>query len=276
MKIEIAEPSDHLKPYIRYYKYIESKITGIMKAIPIMHEELYFNFTHINIFSEGYYDIDNPKILIVGLQQYNQDGYTHMFGNERGGGFAIVFQPQGFYRLFNIKSSDLCKYAICGKSIFNQEFNLLHEELQRYFKINDMKEYIEKYLSRYARYSEARSDIIQRIINYIERRNGMITISHLCQEFNTTPRAVQRKFRNDVGLSIIELSHIFRINRAISLLNSESSASLAEISYLSGYYDQAHFTNDIKKITGITPGKIQKHKNLKNNIHHNRFFIESE
>ena len=139
-----------------------------------------------------------------------------------------------------------------------------------------MKDYIEKYLTKYARYSEARSDIIQNIINYIEEKNGMITLSHLCKVFNSTPRAIQRRFKNDVGLSIIELSHIFRINKAISLLNSDSTASLAEISYLSGYYDQAHFTNDIKKITGITPGKIQKDKDLKSNTHHNRIFVRAE
>lgn len=119
--IQIAEPSANLKQFIRYYKYIESDVTGILKGIPITNVELYFNFTHINVYSQGYYNIDNPRILLVGLQSYDQVGFTHMYGNDRGGGFVIVFQPQGFNHLFGISSADFSKYALKGDSLFKKD-----------------------------------------------------------------------------------------------------------------------------------------------------------
>lgn len=127
MKIQIREPSAPFKPFIRYYKYIESDLTGIFKVVPNTFVELYFNFTRINLFSPGIYDLDNPRINLSGLHQYEQNIISTMHGTDKKGGFVIVFQPQGFYNLFNIKSSDFFKFIINGDSILKRDIYNLWE-----------------------------------------------------------------------------------------------------------------------------------------------------
>ena len=118
-EIQSALPSTLFEPFISYYKYIELDKTGLFKIVPIPFVELYFNFTHINIYSNGYYDLDNPQIHLAGIHQYDQNSFSHMFGTDRNGGFAIVFQPLGFYNLFKVKSSDFYGYCIIKpQSIF--------------------------------------------------------------------------------------------------------------------------------------------------------------
>lgn len=271
--VQIAEPSPPYKPYIIYYKYIESDITGILKAIPIKDVELYFNFTHINVFCRGYYDVDNPRIHLVGLQHLDQNGYTHMYGTDRNGGFVVVFKPQGFYQLFGIKISDFTKYALDGNYLFKDEIYLLHEQLQSFYNVNDMKILFENYISKYLKQSVHQSCLINEIISYMGKSAGMIRVTQICKIFNIGTRSLQRLFKDEIGLSTIELLQILRINKAIRLLNSEKDFDLSEISYLCGYYDQSHFIKDIRKITGTTPGQINNNKSISKSIHHNRVFI---
>lgn len=275
-KIEIAEPSAPFKPFIRYYKYIESDVTGILKVVPITFVELYFNFTHINLFSPGYYDLDNPRIHLAGLHQYEQNTFTHMYGTDRNGGFVIVFQPQGFYNLFNIKSSDFCKFAINGESILKKDIYNLWEALQTFYNVEDMKKLVEDYLSDYTKQASCRPNLINNIINYMDNSNGIIRVSQICNLFNVTPRSLDRHFKDEIGISPKELLNIFRINKAIKLITDNPDCDLTGISYLSGYYDQSHFIKEIKKIIGISPGHIQGSETNKVSTHHNILFIKND
>ncbi len=276
MKIQLSEPSEPFKPFIRYYKYIESEVTGIYKAVPSTFVELYFNFTHINLFSPGYYDLDNPRIHVTGLHQYEQNIFSNMYGTDRNGGFVIVFQPQGFYNLFNIKSSDFCKFAINSDSILKTDIYNLWEKLQTFYNVEGMKRLVENYLSDYAKKASGRFDIINNIINYMENSNGMIRVSQICDLFNVTPRSLNRYFKNEIGISPKELLNIFRINNAIKLITENPDCDLTGISYLSGYYDQSHFIKEIRKITGIAPGHIRVSESIKVAIHHNLLFIKKD
>jgi len=275
-KIEIAEPSAPFKPYIRYYKYIESDVTGIFNIVPNTFVELYFNFTHINLFSPGYYDLDNPRIHLTGLHQYEQNIFSNMYGTDRNGGFVIVFQPQGFYNLFNIKSSDFCKFAINSDSILKTDIYNLWEELQTFYNVEGMKRLVENYLSDYAKKASGRFDIINNIMNYMNNTKGMIRVSQICNLFYVTPRSLDRHFKDEIGISPKELLNIFRINNAIKLITENPDCDLTEISYLSGYYDQSHFIKEIRKITGIAPGHIRGSESIKVTTHHNLLFIKKD
>jgi len=275
MKIQIAEPSAPFRPFIKYYKYIESDVTGIFKTVPVPYIELYFNFTHVNLYSPGYFDVDNPRIHLAGLLGYEQNSFSHMYGTDRNGGFAIVFQPLGFYNLFNIKSSDSCRYIIDGESIFKKDIYHLWEKLQAYCNINDMKSLFESYLSNYVKQSSFRLDLINNIISYMDNSNGMIRVSQICDKYNVPKRSLDRHFKDEIGISPKELLNIIRINKAIRLIIDNPDCDLTGISYLSGYYDQSHFIKEIKRITGISPGHLQRRKEINEATHHNVLFIKT-
>lgn len=273
-EVQSVLPSALFKPFILYYKYMEVDITGLFKIVPIPYVELYFNFTHINIYSNGYYDLDNPRIHLAGLHQYDQNSFTHMFGTDRNGGFAIVFQPLGFYNLFKIKSSDFYRYCVNGESVFKKDIYHLWELLQSFRDVNDMKKLFESHFLDYAKKFYCRFDLINDIISYIGKSNGMIRISQICNIYNITPRSLERHFRDEIGISPKELLQIFRINKAIKLITDNPDCNLTGISYLSGYYDQSHFIKDIKQMTGISPGYLQGTKTSIEAMH-NRLFVKT-
>ncbi len=273
VKVQIAEPSPLFQPFVKHYKYIESSVSGTYKVVPITDVELYFNLTHIHVFCEGYFDIDNPRIHLAGLQHFDQNSYSHMTGTGRGGGFAVVFKPQGFYNLFNVLGSDFSKYALEGIDIFDKKIYDMHDRLEGLFNVIDMKNLFEGFFEKTAIKAIYGPGLLNSIVSYMESYNGKIRVSQICELFNITSRSLQRQFRNEIGMSPREFLQIVRINRAIKLMTSNPDTDLTEISYLSGYYDQAHFTKDIKKIVGITPGEAHRVNDIKNTTHHNRWFV---
>jgi AraC-like DNA-binding protein len=274
-KIEIAEPSELFKPFIQYYKYIETDLTGVYKIVPIPFVELYFNFTQLKLFSPDYYDLGFPLIHLAGLHLYDQSAYSNMLGTERKGGFCIVFRPRGFYNLFRIKSSDCSKYCVTGDSVFKREIYYLWEQLNRCSEITSMKGLFENYFSDLAQGHYPGADLLDHIVGRMDKANGMIRVSQLCNIYNITPRSLERHFMEEIGIPAKELLQIFRINRAIRVLAEEPNANLAGLSYLSGYFDQSHFIRDIKKITGISPGQLQGTAAGRKAIH-NRLFIKNQ
>lgn len=275
-KIQIGEPSAPFRPFIKYYKYIESGLTGIFKAIPNAYVELYFHFTHIDIFSPGRYSLYNPKIQVSGLHQYEQPIYSRMHGTGRNGGFAIVFQPQGFFNLFNIKSSDLFKFTVDGEIVFGREIYSLWEELQAFNDIKDMIQLAETYLLVYAKKAPSRLNCINNIISYMDNSHGFTRVSQICKLFNITQRSLNRNFRDEIGISPKELLNIIRINYAIELISKNPDINLTWISYLSGYYDQSHFIKEIRKVTGLPPSVLKRGRSGEASTQHNLLFVKAD
>lgn len=274
-KIEIAEPAELFKPFVQYYKYIETDLTGLNKIVPIPFVELYFNFTHVNLFSPGYYDLGFPKVHLAGLHHYDQIAYSNMSGTERKGGFCIVFRPRGFYGLFGIKNSDFSKYCITGDSVFKRGVDILWERLSLCSGIKSMKELFEDYYSGSAQRHSLKPDLLDHIVYRMDKTGGMIRVSQLCKDYSMTPRSLERHFLEEIGLPAKEMLQIFRINRAIRMLAEKQDANLTGLSYLSGYFDQSHFIRDIRKITGISPGQLQRAETEMKTIH-NRLFIRNQ
>ena len=274
-KIEIAEPSDLFKPFIQYYKYVETDLTGIYKIVPIPDVELYFNFTGLNLFSPAQYDLRLPKIHLAGLHHYDQNAYSNMSGSERNGGFCIVFRPCGFFNLFRIKSSEFSNDCITGDYVFKGDIIYLWEKLSLCRDIKSMRDAFESFFSGKAKGYHPDSCLIDQIVRRMDKEGGMIRVSELCDIYNITPRSLERHFLDETGITAREFLQIFRINRAIRMLAEILDANLAALSYLSGYFDQSHFIRDIRKITGISPGELQASETGRKTVH-NRLFIKNQ
>ena len=186
-----------------------------------------------------------------------------------------MFKPRGFYGLFGIKNSDFSKYCITGDSVFKREVNILWERLSLCSGVNSMKGLFEHYYSDFAKRNSLKPDLLDHIVYRIDKTNGMIRVSQLCEDYSMTPRSLERHFLEEIGLPAKEMLQIFRINRAIRMLTGKPEANLAGLSYLSGYFDQSHFIRDIRKITGISPGQLQRTETERQTIH-NRLFIRNQ
>ncbi|MBK9925349.1 MAG: helix-turn-helix transcriptional regulator [Anaerolineales bacterium] len=67
-------------------------------------------------------------------------------------------------------------------------------------------------------------------------------------------RSVQRRFLQVTGLSYKTIQQIERAKQAASLL--QSGVPISDTTYQTGYFDQAHLTNSLRRYYGQTPTQI--------------------
>lgn len=87
--------------------------------------------------------------------------------------------------------------------------------------------------------------------------NICTSLTSLSSILNIHPVHLSREFPKYFSTTIGNYIRTQKINKAL-LLIAENKLSMTEICYESGFYDQSHFTNSLKKIYGQTPLKISK------------------
>ena len=94
-------------------------------------------------------------------------------------------------------------------------------------------------------------------IDIIEKNTGNIEISEISKMIGVSDRTLRNHFYKNIGCSPKEYIHLLKLKQSINQMKN-SDDSLTTITYSQNYSDQAHFTNSVKNITGLSPKEIQK------------------
>lgn len=84
-----------------------------------------------------------------------------------------------------------------------------------------------------------------------------IGVNELAEISSLSPSHFLRMFRDTTGLTPHAYLVQFRIEVATALLSG--AASFADIANATGFTDQSHFTKQLKRILGVTPGQYVPH-----------------
>ena len=103
-----------------------------------------------------------------------------------------------------------------------------------------------------------KSDRVLAITEDLYSANGAITIDDLAKRHSIGFRSLERLFKNNVGLAPKELSKIIRFQSVLKRLKDNNfDDNFLRLAFEMGYYDQSHFTNEIKAFTGQTPSQLR-------------------
>lgn len=100
--------------------------------------------------------------------------------------------------------------------------------------------------------------LIRRVCGYLERHHDQkIYILTLCELFNISRRHLNRIFKLETGLTVIEMVHKIRIEKAKHLL-TYSDEKIISIATMVGYDDPAFFSRLFRRSVGCSPGKYRE------------------
>lgn len=258
-------PSPALAPFIRSYTYREFDTNGtdIIKPWHASHEaSISFFFKDVPV---KLTDTTTGKILkrgkncdVVGMStRYNGD----MTFNGKYSFLQILFQPHGFYTLFNAAPLEIADKIVWSGDIFNSEINLLHEQLYEAKSVAAMAELANNWLLQYLN-KKRRVDYKDRITataNLITKNAGLINLDTLAHYACMSMRNFERIFISETGMSPKQLCCISRFNNALELKLSYPSIKWTSIAHQSGYFDQMHLVKDFKRFCGEAPASLIKH-----------------
>jgi AraC-like DNA-binding protein len=137
--------------------------------------------------------------------------------------------------------------------------NLFAEMEERVFdenilekKIGIIQDMLEKQLLKHSATSNNMSEFITRL----HAINEFPTIAGFLQYYTINRRKLERDFDFHVGISPKFLQRILRFRSTITHFYKSNNRNLTALAYDCGYFDQAHFINDFKEFTGLSPKKF--------------------
>jgi AraC-like DNA-binding protein len=99
---------------------------------------------------------------------------------------------------------------------------------------------------------------LRRALGLIEARRGAITVEDLSTGTGVGRRQLERLFIRDVGVSPKAAARIARVEHALQLLRAARPAGLAGVAAAAGFFDQAHMTREVRRVTGVTPAAFRR------------------
>ena len=96
--------------------------------------------------------------------------------------------------------------------------------------------------------------MIVQAVQHIVMHEGSLPVESLLQMVSVNERTLERKFKLHIGITPKRFSDIVRLNTSAKKVQQvKAPRKLTGVAYDCGYFDQAHFINEFKKYTGITP-----------------------
>jgi AraC-like DNA-binding protein len=247
MQITDYIPTEQLRPYIKTYKIIESRLGMTNRVLPSTAFAMAFRFKgHISYLNDKY-KIPLNQAVISGLQKsarlinYDVDTAAIIVIFKEAGLSAFLKQP--LHELFK-QSISLDNYFSASEILIVQE--QLTDSKSNFERIATLEKFL---LSKLISFSTDK--LIAAAISKINAENGNVRIKELAKELFISQDAFEKRFRKMIGATPKQFSHIVKMNAAIS--KNKATPFFLDLAFENGYYDQPHFNNDFKKFTGQTP-----------------------
>jgi AraC-like DNA-binding protein len=101
---------------------------------------------------------------------------------------------------------------------------------------------------------------VRRAVQLIVSEHGNLRVAPLAADIGITRQQLARQFATHVGVSPKTFARVMRARAAVARADAARAAyprdiDWSAIAYELGYYDQPHFIDDFKAITGSTPGQ---------------------
>ncbi len=163
--------------------------------------------------------------------------------------------PHASAIFFPHPASEFTNYATDMQDVLSKEIIELYDRLMNVdtiaMKINVLETYFLEKLRKNEKQLK-KTVVMQQLCTHLLTDYDQFDLAALAQNSGMSERNIQKLFLHNVGISPAAFVSVVRFNRSLAqVLNT--NASLTDIAYDCGYYDQAHFIREFRKFTGIPP-----------------------
>lgn len=170
-------------------------------------------------------------------------------------GVEVLIPPTVAYSLFDLPMAELSNRVVALEDVWGRSAIELSERLADAPTWGARFDMLDRALGR-ALSDGARPD--PRVVGgwrELERLAGDAVIGDIQRTLGWSRRRLAERFREQVGLTPKAAARVLRFDRAATLLVQPGPRSLASIALACGYYDQAHFNREFRRMAGCTPSQ---------------------
>lgn len=113
--------------------------------------------------------------------------------------------------------------------------------------------------------------LVEQAMGTLYRKCSTLSIDTLATSLHLGRRQLERRWKTFSGQSPSESKSLCRFQQTVRGLMLEPLGSMADSALASGYYDQAHFTNDFRRRVGLAPQQYLRVARAKTHFYNTPF-----
>jgi AraC-like DNA-binding protein len=171
----------------------------------------------------------------------------------RSSAFGVKFRPGAFRGLLGRAVSSIADGTVASTTLFGAQAALLDEVLA----CDDdaaAAAVAADFLRPRLPAADAPSLLAGRIVDAVAADLELHSADELARRFDLSLRTLQRLFSEYVGVGPKWVIKRYRLHEAVARVQAGQPVSWAALAQDLGYFDQAHFIADFRKLVGRTPG----------------------
>ncbi|MFN0175204.1 MAG: helix-turn-helix domain-containing protein [Saprospiraceae bacterium] len=262
MQAHFFRPSVFLAPYVDYYFVVENFSSD--ENLDASHGVVVFPSPQGQmVFSYG--DEAFEKWLGEDLKPspgFAVSGYStksvEYFSPKLVGVIMVGFKPWGIQAFLDFELKHITNTNSGMDIHFGKEVVFVEEMLHEAGNMAERLRIVEAFLA-----GKLRRPLIDKAmvhaVGLISQSNGVIPVEHLAKECFMSRRNFLRRFEASIGINPKMFSRLVRFQQVFAAMDAHpKNADWGQIAYDAGYFDQAHFINDFKELSGMSPLQFQE------------------
>ncbi|MCB1642333.1 MAG: helix-turn-helix transcriptional regulator [Xanthomonadales bacterium] len=231
-------PSAALEDLVQHYWCVSWDQRGLP---PIERRSLPFPHVHL------VFEADAARI-----HGFREGRFSTMLSGQ-GWVFGVKFRPAGFRGFLDAPLSDLRGESRLASAVFGADVDSLRKSIYGATSDDDRVTLVEAFLLRRRPAADPQADRLSVLVDEIAADPTLLSVDAVCARHGISPRALQRSFREYVGVTPKRVILRYRLHEALARMEGEQRPDWVRLAADLGYADQAHFIRDFKAAVGQTP-----------------------
>lgn len=169
--------------------------------------------------------------------------------------FHVAFQPTGFHRLFGIEMAPLSDVATATEDLGLKALDDLVGRVRQASDFSSRVRVADDWLARRLAWARA-AEPLDHIARLVRRAKGAPSVATLAARLDLSPRQLQRKFVDRVGLPPKLYARTVRFDAVLAARERTPALTWTALAHNFGYFDQAHLLRDAHAFTGLAPSAL--------------------
>lgn len=256
MVFTTVAPSPGLRPFVRNYLVAHFRFTP---GMPIPHKR------HAPRPEQGitFFVRGRPRIVDPLTDQLREAPPATIFGQQLKRCdvhlpseflmFRVHFQPGALFRLLNVPLYEFGEDYFDAELVLGDEVHTVIERMVAAGSYTGMVEEVETYLARRVAQAALKVLPVDRAACRLSADPWPVSLDWLAREACLSPRQLNRKFTERIGVGPKLYSRLVRFHSAYAFKKARPSASWPTVAIESGYTDYQHMVRDFRQFTDVTP-----------------------
>ncbi len=198
-------------------------------------------------------DEGHSALLLVGTMSH-----ARVFQLPSGFLFGVRFRPGMATCFVRVRGQETADARLPLADLWGTEANSLRNQLLEAPTTSKRIAALERHLNARLQSASARNSHLsptQQVLLWIETQRGLVNVDELADRAGLSTRQLRRHCLELTGLAPKQLLRTIRFRHAAAAIASARRGDWAGVAVDCGYYDQAHFINEFRSLSGLTPGE---------------------